>query len=298
MQLPKIDDIKHLLIIGNGFDIDLGLKTKYSDFLDSEQFRVIAMRASPKPNYLAGYLQKNHETAKKQNKNWVDIEQSFAVYSKGIDQQLTPDYQRIDRPTVEANYEEIKDALTKYILTQNDKELDQNSNAFNLVHHLASYGGLNIIDFNYTNSVERICADINQHITHVHVHGSAVSSGIVFGVQDSAEIHRDHNFFLKGTSDHLFADWQVSRAMKEAKLSISIFGHSLGISDTSQFGDFFASNDGIQPKGIDIYHHDDESKSLLYKQIEIMTNRRLQDFRFHHDFRMINSGNLISFDSI
>lgn len=31
-------DIDNLLIIGNGFDIDLGLKTTYKDFLGSPSF--------------------------------------------------------------------------------------------------------------------------------------------------------------------------------------------------------------------------------------------------------------------
>lgn len=31
-----------LLIIGNGFDLNLGLKTSYSDFLASKEFEIIS----------------------------------------------------------------------------------------------------------------------------------------------------------------------------------------------------------------------------------------------------------------
>lgn len=35
---------KKILIIGNGFDIDLGLKTRYSDFSDSKDWKVLTQR--------------------------------------------------------------------------------------------------------------------------------------------------------------------------------------------------------------------------------------------------------------
>ena len=33
------EDYKFLLILGNGFDLDLGLKTKYTDFMKSAYFQ-------------------------------------------------------------------------------------------------------------------------------------------------------------------------------------------------------------------------------------------------------------------
>ena len=54
-------------IIGNGFDLNLGLKTSYQDFLQSTCLEKI----NPQ-NSLA-----KHFSNQKQLKNWVDVEESI-----------------------------------------------------------------------------------------------------------------------------------------------------------------------------------------------------------------------------
>ena len=57
---------KGVLILGNGFDLDLGLKTSYSDFMDSDDFKAIVDN-----NYFARYLE---EKRSELGGNWIDIE--------------------------------------------------------------------------------------------------------------------------------------------------------------------------------------------------------------------------------
>ena len=60
------------IIIGNGFDINLGLPTSYTHFIQSPQFADLIGRG----NRLAEYLKKKHEL-----QNWVDIENELKRYS-------------------------------------------------------------------------------------------------------------------------------------------------------------------------------------------------------------------------
>jgi len=60
------------LIIGNGFDLSLGLSTSYMDFVNSDEFQVLL----DMQNQLAIYLKANAEL-----QNWIDIENELKLYS-------------------------------------------------------------------------------------------------------------------------------------------------------------------------------------------------------------------------
>ena len=60
------------IIIGNGFDINLGLPTGYEDFIVSPQFE----RLINNDNQLAIHLKNSYAL-----KNWIDIEKELALYS-------------------------------------------------------------------------------------------------------------------------------------------------------------------------------------------------------------------------
>ena len=59
-----------ILIIGNGFDLNLGLKTSYSDFLASDEFLELSEDSS---NLLVSYLNEQAKSSRK-DRLWVDIE--------------------------------------------------------------------------------------------------------------------------------------------------------------------------------------------------------------------------------
>ncbi len=60
-----------ILIIGNGFDLNLGLKTSYKEFVESNEFKNLIRN-----NDLARYLQ-----SVQNNQNWVDIEHELKKYA-------------------------------------------------------------------------------------------------------------------------------------------------------------------------------------------------------------------------
>lgn len=64
------------LIIGNGFDLSLGLSTSYMDFVNSDEFQILLNMQ----NQLAIYLKVNAEL-----QNWIDIENELKLYSKNED---------------------------------------------------------------------------------------------------------------------------------------------------------------------------------------------------------------------
>ena len=88
-----------LLILGNGFDLNLGLKTSYADFI-KDTFDINKECEDDLCNYMV-------EVFKEGDKNWIDIENELKEYS-GL---LTKNYPK-DTGTVDISYSFMISELT------------------------------------------------------------------------------------------------------------------------------------------------------------------------------------------
>ena len=71
------DNVNRVLIIGNGFDIDLGLKSRYSDFATSQLW---IDNIDAKINEYSSDSLMNSLFNAKNKENWFDIEQTMLDY--------------------------------------------------------------------------------------------------------------------------------------------------------------------------------------------------------------------------
>lgn len=96
-----------LLIVGNGFDLSMGFKTSYGDFMRSSFF--------PESNSaLCSYLWNEY----RENMGWIDIENELTKYSKQLDRfELTPKIGKIQmgEEVFREEYEELKSSLKNYL---------------------------------------------------------------------------------------------------------------------------------------------------------------------------------------
>jgi hypothetical protein len=72
MEKVQITPKDTCIVIGNGFDINLGLPTSYADFVKSTHFDDMVKRG----NELAKHLKSKFEL-----QNWIDIENELKSYS-------------------------------------------------------------------------------------------------------------------------------------------------------------------------------------------------------------------------
>ena len=96
-----------MILLGNGFDIALGAKTKYSDFAQSEEFQVLLP-----DNELAQYIWKKFEM---QDKKWVDVELELANYSLYLSAKYGPNVPEVVTKQFKADYEVLNKQLSSYI---------------------------------------------------------------------------------------------------------------------------------------------------------------------------------------
>lgn len=248
--------MSHVLIIGNGFDLNLGLKTSYRDFINSDFFtRNLEDISLPLFKHLSE-VDKN---------NWIDIEKELESYSKS----------EVETNSFLLEYKKLCEELKAYIKSIELEEVDKSSSAYKLLEQVKGEQFL-ILNFNYTHSAESILLSlgvpqykIDQSI--IHVHGSVKQNEIIFGVDDRARINNEHSF-LRKTSSSLYDGKQVMQALNDFEC-LSIFGHSLGESDHMYFECFQDLAFGRQKRNrqtqetLNIYYYGEIAKFQLLSQI-------------------------------
>lgn len=266
-----------IIIIGNGFDLSLGLKTSYKDFIQSDYFISLLYNH----NTLAIYLKE-----KQQINNWVDIEKELTEYSKQIEE-------KEDKVKVKNDFKELKNALINYLKEAQEKEINQDSKAFEMMKNEILDTDI-IYNFNYTNSVFKIAqilgiSDIKSK--HSFVHGSIENQNIIFGVEDNARINNEH-IFLKKSSNLNFAESNIIRVLNNSgeKINLVIFGHSLGITDSSYFSRYFSSlTHEFNSTKIKLYYFGEEALDEMMFILDEYTFHNLTDFKHYNNLDFIDS---------
>ena len=272
-----------IMIIGNGFDLNLGLKTSYQDFLESQYFSSL-MNDN---NSLALYLNEKNNLS-----NWVDIENEITNYSIEIIHLQLAKKINLTTLDIKNHFKFLKNSLMEHLLEVQEQKLDEDSKAFQMIKQEIETTD-RIYNFNYTNSIFRIGNLLDIPIyeienKHTYVHGSIENKDIIFGVEDDAEISSEHIFFKKAYNLN-FGKSDIGENLNHINDSI-LFGHSLGITDSSYFKDYI-SHLGHSGSGklLNFYYYQEDGYDELMKIIDKYTYHGLSAFKHNNQFNPINA---------
>lgn len=195
-----------LYLIGNGFDVSLGMKTRYADFYDA-----YCAQAEENVNSKVCELKKIIESGKD---NWADLEWAFGQYTTRL-----ANYQEFEEV-----YYNLSDALIDYLRREEKKVDPDRFSKEELLKYLVSpeialttadqrlvgrgnpnsMNNIDLVTFNYTRTIERILNwDANTPLRGrvagtgvpwtfgqvLHVHGTLDEGAtILLGVNDPTQI--------------------------------------------------------------------------------------------------------------
>jgi hypothetical protein len=241
-----------LFILGNGFDLDLGLKTSYIDYLSSAEFRRIGENKS-ECKYLAKYLFDLNIKNKNSENYWFDLEQSVGDYYNSL---LNPQQSTIgsffDKYDIKIFIDFLK-SINDFILNASNGTMTlTDRRAYLLIKHISNLHINNypfdIYTFNYTS--ERILIPIinqflngNKSINNesiYSIHGSVTESfnpilpPIVVGTSD-AYLQNIKTGFVKKSNQSAKITGRFHDKILNKYNQFVIFGHSLGEMDLSYF---------------------------------------------------------------
>lgn len=296
------------IVIGNGFDLNLGRKTSYSDFAKSEEwYDLLNIRRS---HFNSGdangesLLQAiGHASEKSQ---WFDIENEIYQWAK------TQVFGTIECITnAKEDFRRLKETLKAYLVRIEQESIDECSMAGELIFHLYRLNNithtLNVFSFNYTHLryMNRGIFD-QRHKTLTYVHGS-VDDNIVLGCEnyEKASIKRELSFLYKYNmlkkANHIAQKLVASN-------NVLFFGHSINEMDFCYFRDYFkraasseginmnlafvcknedsamAIRDNIERQGVvvqDLYNH---LNRINFIRMDEMNNSKEKDYEYWQEF--------------
>ena len=267
------------IIIGNGFDINLGLPTGYENFIESAQFETLINNG----NQLAVHLKNNYNL-----KNWIDIEKELSLYSM---EGATESYKK--------EYDDLSASLTDYINDIDYLKMKKHGAAYDLMHQIAKGKSFIILDFNYTKSIRLLLSnfglsDERIELCHLKVHGEAEKRNIVFGVEDKAPIKPEHVFIRKAYNKS-FKALNFTELYKNVS-SVMFFGHSLGESDHTYFKELFQNSclnisgtlQCTYRKNFYFFHYKEDGYYRLMQQLDTLTYTSLTTFRQYNNIEFID----------
>ena len=261
MKDPKI-----VFIIGNGFDLDLGWKTQFSEFAGSAYWP----SRLGQPSNLFNLLSTNRNQSK-----WFDVEKLMATYADPKRGMTSSSRAKGDKEF----FDQFSAALMSYLREQQSQDIAKDSTAAKVLSTvLALHHYTKIYSFNYTDlSLIAMKLGVTYHFKYEHVHGELRNDSAIIGIPDSADVVANYEFLYKTFSPH-YSSHEILFDLLDAD-EVIFFGHSLGQVDYHYFQRFFQQqcrsdmqrSDG---KRITIFTYDAASRLSILKQLRNMNEKR------------------------
>lgn len=282
-------DFDTLILIGNGYDVANSYKTKYSEFLESSQFKDLIVS-----NHLCKFINDRWIKNKRANINWVDLEMELYYYSHELTKKYgeTSPEAHNQATEFEKDYNSLRAALKDYINGASsgkvNSELDSLSYSW-----IEESKNTHVVSFNYTQSPRSLFC--NTDITKIpqadfiQVHGyvdyneANKEDTIVLGIDESMKVSDLHSFIYKSLSPNIKND-RFEELVNKANRYI-IYGCSIGKTDEWYFKKIFQQKNKI----FEVYYFRDVT-SINTRIMALSGN--LSDFKQNNTLRIYNSEDL------
>ncbi len=259
---------KAIVVLGNGFDLDLGLRTSYSDFAKSIQWQELmeTNSHSSDSSWLIGFLKSKYEI-----QLWIDIEAALLEYATIKTKNNSFEHAADDS----SDFFALCQALKTYLREQQDNfQPSYHSPALAFLKFLGRLSNQSrVYSFNYTklNVLANKCGITMGHDAK-HIHGSLdEDDDIILGIETSERID-DHYAFLFKTQSRKYNHSNLLKDLKE-KDEYIFYGHSLNGMDYSYFNSLFISLvSGITTPHLTIITKDETEE---YKFKNFLRNKRI-----------------------
>lgn len=270
---------KKVLIIGNGFDLDLGWETGYRDFVSSNYWPLKGKAAdSPMAEHIARRVDLER---------WYDLEDILKEFASD-----TTFYRHKALPREEDFFNELKYALTEYLKEEEKKNVKTDCLAAQVLKATIENGYFtSIYTFNYTD-LYKIAQRLNiqAQFGYESVHGCIGDSSIILGVDDKCNLRDGYSSFLRKVYSEHYTPHHIRYDLQDCD-EVVFFGLSLGDIDYPYFADFFYIQSNCtsrkDSKNITIFTKDNYSRIQILDQLRNMNGGHTEQLLNDNDFKLI-----------
>ncbi|MDE5848558.1 MAG: bacteriophage abortive infection AbiH family protein [Muribaculaceae bacterium] len=304
------------IFIGNGFDLSLGLRSKYIDFFNhidengNKDYWPIHDSFSEEDQLYKALNGEYASFGKQKNlsekSTWFDLEYELKKHAMRTSTQGVPyalDYEK-SFVSDQKYFEEVRNGLMLY-LKHEVKDWGEGrhtrahkSSAYQLIYEICGRAEAdpNIITFNYTNILSLLekCEGNCTRKIHInankiqHVHGSLLDDHIILGINEDKDVRKEYDFLFKSWDEH-YNSHQVIDTLRNSEI-IFFFGLSFDAIDSVYFVDFFKSiikgTYDNHKKHIVICTYNEDSMREIYRQFFQM-GISIMELKAHSDFNVL-----------
>lgn len=278
-----------VFVIGNGFDLDLGLKTKYIDFWKSDVF-------APFRDKHSGLIRFLNEKAES-DATWFDIETLLREYVRKHSNRSAYDINLVnpdDYAEEQSQFNQIRESLSLYLEREiRRRDLKDDSAAAKVLKVVAGMNFTYIYSFNYTD-LHKIAdkLQVTREFEYKDIHGRSSDLSLILGINDDVEVVENYEFSYKTFSPH-YHSVPLKFDLEEAN-EVVIFGLAMGDIDYPYFQDFFRNlcnprNDRKDSKRITIFTYNEDSRLSILRRLRQMNEKRVNYMFGQNDFTLIRT---------
>lgn len=267
-----------VFVVGNGFDLSLGMKTSYKDFLNSDFFKDNLSIPSDANIYRVENLFNYLIHKKLENKGWIDIECELKKYALAQnvsikdDSIIIPNQQNVSNQNIKDSYRLLEKSLLDYLNSIKD-QINDNPISRKLLDTIALNEKNLIVTFNFTDIRKLISVDCNPNIHYMH--GNLNGGNIILGIDKvdyNDENQKTYGYMAKNHHRY-YNEFNLSNKLINAD-EVIIMGHSMGETDFQYFQDYLinVSKNMNNKKYLTIITKNQDSLDDIINNIETMTN--------------------------
>ena len=227
-----------VIVLGNGFDLDLGWDTSYKSFY--EKHKGWKMHITNEDDLFQYVIDKVPG-------NWFDFERTLHEYALHRAEKPYLKYKtnKINRDI--QDYNTFKSQLADFIKEGSKLPVKKESHAYRLLNAYVEarsdktsnfYFPKKLFSYNYT-PLSRVLLEIDPYFKagYIPVHGTIDKNNIIFGFHDDLKIQKEYRALLKSMDEHYKSSNIVTESLQAN--TIIFFGLSLGYIDGVYFKNLF-----------------------------------------------------------
>ena len=276
-------DHGYLVILGNGFDLDLDFPTSYKHFVENENDQDHG--AFPFVRGGEDYYALGRYVLEANIRDWFDLEDILATYG------ITHEHNVINQED-KSDYCKLVRSLNLYLQSLDLSHPKNDSVAARLLKAVTDcLIPPTIYSFNYTD-VSLIGNALGLGVgSATHIHGSLAANDVILGVGDYVDLSPANDFMYK-TSNEKYRSTNLFRELDTCD-NILIFGLSLSLVDYPYFEGFFKKVSSGEychdrKKYIRIFTYDDESRMAILRNLRLM-NKGMIALANYADFDIVRT---------
>ena len=279
--------MKSTLILGNGFDLDVGMKTAYSDYAKSNWWPFREARMIDGYETLAYTLKQRAALDK-----WFDVEEVIYEYACKVGKQDIHLRKMVYDSDMRA-FRILNEGLVSYLRdVEADLEPKGKPVAIQVLESfLEKPSEKRIFSFNYTDLrwiAQRYEVIFDRSVPCEYIHGSIGPRQIILGVGINRDLAGEYIDFYKTSSDY-YKGSSIFEDLPDSD-EVIIFGHSLGTNDYPYFESFLRTasslgNNSLKKRKIRIYTKSNGSRKEIEWHLrqmigpEVIMLKNLNDFK-------------------